>query len=199
MTGERKVQSNPVLQTIYSRRSIRNYTSETIPDEIVREIIKAGTYAPSAVNKQPWRFVVVKNRETIDRFGEQAKKRWLAIYQDSVDPDVKGLLKFMSQPETAIFYDAPLLILVFSCPDAYRGDYDCSLAAENMMLAARSFDIGSCWIGLASSLGSDPGFLKEIGVPEDHKLIAPLIFGYPEKKSSRAPARKKDVVLNWIE
>lgn len=191
--------NNPVLAGIYGRRSIRNFTPETIPDELIREIIKAGTYAPSAVNKQPWRFVVVKNRELISRYDEQAKKRWLTLYKDSKDPDIQGLLKFMAQPKTNVFYGAPLLVLVFSSPDAFRGDIDCTLAAGNMMLAAHSMGIGSCWIGLAMTLGSDNDFLEEIGVPQDHKLMAPLIFGYPEKKNPRAPARKKDVILKWIE
>jgi nitroreductase len=199
MTGIDRKNSNPVLSNIYGRRSIRNFTPETIPDEIIREIINAGTYAPSAVNKQPWRFVVVKNPETIARFGEQAKKRWLALYKDSNDPDIRGLLRFMGQPGTKIFYGAPVLVLVFSSPDAFRGDIDCTLAAGNMMLAAHSMGIGSCWIGLAMTLGSDKEFLEEIGVPEDHKLAAPLIFGYPEKKNPRAPARNTDVVLKWIE
>ncbi|WP_424357463.1 nitroreductase family protein [Methanocella sp. MCL-LM] len=190
---------NPVLSNIYSRRSIRNFTPEPVPDEIIEEIIKAGTYAPSAVNKQPWRFVIVKNRELIHRYAEQAKKGWLKLYQGSDDPERQGLVKFMSSLKTDIFYDAPVLVLVFSSPDAFRGDIDCTLAAGNMMLAAHSMGIGSCWIGLAMALGSDPAFLEEIGVPQDYKLIAPLIFGYPEKKSPRAPARNRDVVLKWIE
>ena len=190
---------NPVLSCIYGRRSIRNFTPEQIPAEIIEEIIKAGTYAPSAVNKQPWRFVVVQNRELIHRYAEQAKKGWLKLYQDSDDPERQGLVKFMSSLKTDIFYDAPVLMLVFSSPDAFRGDIDCTLAAGNMMLAAHSMGIGSCWIGLAMALGSDPAFLEEIGVPQDHTLVAPLIFGYPEKKNPRAPARKGDVVLKWIE
>ncbi len=196
---QESTQNNPILQNIYSRRSIRNFSNEPVSDENIREIIKAGTFAPSAINKQPWRFVVIKNREAITRFGEVAKKRWLTLYKDSQDPDIQGLLKFMAQPKTKIFYGAPLLLLVFSSPEAFRGDIDCALAAENMMLAAHSMKIGSCWIGLAMTLGSDTDFTREIGVPEDHKLVAPLIFGYPEKKSGRAPSRKGDVILNWIE
>jgi nitroreductase len=67
-----------------------------------------------------------------------------------------------------------------------------------MMLAAHSVGIGSCWIGLAAGLGYDVEFLKEVGVPEGHKLIAPLIFGYPKKDNLKAPARNADVVLKWI-
>jgi nitroreductase len=86
---------------------------------------------------------------------------------------------------------------VFACPYAVE-DYDCALAAENMMLAAHSLGIGSCWVGLAQHLGEDKEFLKEAGVPEEHKLVAPLIFGYPAQNNLKAPPRKTDVILKWI-
>jgi len=92
--------------------------------------------------------------------------------------------------EARLFYGAPVLILVFATPDVIN-DYDCALAAENTMLVAHSLGIGSCWIGLSE-------FLKEAGVPEGHKLIAPLIFGYPAKGKRKAPARNADVILEWI-
>jgi nitroreductase len=90
-----------------------------------------------------------------------------------------------------------VLILVFATPDVVN-DHDCALAAENMMLAAHSLGIGSCWIGLALHLGWDAEFLKEAGVPEGHKLVAPIIFGYPAKGERKAPARNADVILKWI-
>lgn len=90
-----------------------------------------------------------------------------------------------------------MLILVFASPEVVE-EYDCALAAENMMLAAHSLGIGSCWIGLAKHLGSDREFLKEAGIPEGHKLIAPLIFGYPTKGDFKAPPRNADVILKWV-
>lgn len=198
MTNQEIQEQNSVLTGIYGRRSVRNFTGDKIPETHVKEILKAGTYAPSAVNKQPWRFVVVENKELIGKFGARAKELWLRLYQGSENPDIQGLLRFMAKPKTDIFYGAPLLILVFSSPEAFRGEIDCTLAAQNMMLAAHSLGIGSCWIGLAMPLGSDPAVLGELGVPQDHKLVAPLIFGRPAKKINRAPERRKDVLLGWL-
>lgn len=82
-----------------------------------------------------------------------------------------------------------MLILIFATPYVVE-DYDCALVAENMMLAAHSLGIGSCWIGLALHLGDDKEFMKEAGVPEGHKLIAPLIFGYPANGKRKAPRGK---------
>jgi len=189
--------SNAVLDNIYQRRSVRNFSDKEVSDEIIKEIIRAGTYAPTAVNKQPWRFVVIKNKQLIEEYDERAKKAFLAAYKDTENPDLVRFVQFLSKPATRVFYGAPVLILVFASPNVIN-EHDCALAAENMMLAAQSLGIGSCWIGLAGGLGYDMEFLKEVGVPEGHKLIAPLIFGYPTKQNLKAPARNADAILKWI-
>lgn len=196
ITGEQI--SNPVLDNIYQRRSVRNYSDKEVPDKIIKEIIRAGTYAPTAVNKQPWRFVVVKNRQLIDEYDDRARKVFLAAFKDTKNPDLIRYVQHLSKPTTRILYGAPVFILVFASPD-FIDENDCALAAENMMLAAHSLGIGSCWIGLAAGLGNDTEFLKEVGVPEGYKLIAPLIFGYPARENQKAPARNADVILKWID
>ena len=80
--------SNAVLDNIYQRRSVRNYSDKEVPDETIKEIIRAGTYAPTAVNIQPWRFVVVKNRKLIEEYDDRAKKAFLAAYKDTDNPDL---------------------------------------------------------------------------------------------------------------
>lgn len=177
---------------------MREYEPEDVPDEIINELIKAGTYAPSALNEQPWRFVVIKNKELMKKYSDRAKKLWLENTQGTTNEDTAELIELVSDPQFNIFYGAPVLVLIFTRPGADSPEFDCALAAENMMLGARSLDIGSCWIGLASPLGSDKEFMKEIGVPEDHRLMSQLIFGYPVKKDIKAPERNRDVVLNWI-
>ncbi|MGA7626931.1 MAG: nitroreductase [Methanoregula sp.] len=189
--------ANPTLDTIYGRRSVRKYADKDVSDEIIREIIRAGTYAPTAVNKQPWRFVVIKNRKLIDELDEKAKKIFVSMFKDSTIPELAVYAKNLAKPEVRILYEAPVFILVFTSPDAMN-EHDCALAAENMMLAAHSLGIGSCWIGLAAGLGTDEAFLKEAGVPKDHKLVATLIFGYPAKGALPAPKRNADVILKWI-
>jgi nitroreductase len=185
-----------VLKNIYSRRSVRKYLQKDVPDELIKEIIKAGTFAPSAVNKQPWRFVIIKNKDAIERYGERAKELWANKSLDN--EDIVQLKKTMAQPGFKVFYDAPTLVLIFAHPDAFSPEIDCALAAENMMLAARSLGIGSCWVGLARVLGSDQTFLKELDIPEGYDLIAPLTFGYPKTTGQKAPPRKADVIHKWV-
>jgi nitroreductase len=115
-----------------------------------------------------------------------------------VNEETMELVSLVSDPMFDIFYDAPVLIFVFTRPGADSPEFDCALAAENMMLGARSLDIGSCWIGLAAILGSDKELMREIGVPDDHRLMSQLIFGYPASKEIPVPERNTDVILNWI-
>jgi nitroreductase len=169
-----------------------------VPDDIIRELIKAGTYAPSALNEQPWRFVVIKSRGLMKKCSDRAKKLWRDSVKGPMDEDTRELVELASDPGFNIFYDAPVLVLIFARPGADSPEFGCALAAENMMLGARSLDIGSCWIGMAAVLGSDRELLGEIGVPEDHRLMSQLIFGYPVRTDIEIPERNMDVILKLI-
>jgi len=190
--------TNSVFKNIYSRRAVREYKPDEVPDEVIMELIRAGTYAPSALDEQPWRFVVIKNRGLMKKLSDRAKDHWLESAKGQTDEETKELIELVSDPQFNIFYDAPVLVLIFTRPGADSPEFGCALAAENMMLGARSLGIGSCWIGLASVLGSDKELMKKIGAPEDHRLMSQMIFGYPFKKKIVAPERNKDVILNWI-
>lgn len=189
---------NSIFANIYARRAVREYKPEDVPEETIKELIKAGTYAPSALNEQPWRFVVIKNRGLMKKCSDRAKKLWLDSIKGPMNEEKRELVSLVSDPGFDIFYDAPVLIFIFARPGADSPEFGCVLAAENMMLGARSLDIGSCWIGLAAVLGSDRELLREIGVPEDHRLMSQLIFGYPASNEIQAPERNTDVILNWI-
>ena len=110
-----------------------------------------------------------------------------------------GVWADLENPEKEVFYGAPLLILIFASWDGVTPVRDCSLAAENMMLAASSLGVGSCYVGIGQALYIDREVLDEIGAPADHKLVAPLIFGYPAEKNIPTPARNKEVILKWID
>jgi nitroreductase len=199
MSNDLKIPENEVLKNIYSRRSIRDYLPDDIADDVVRELIRAATYAPSAANMQPWRFVVIKNRDLIAKLSGRSKELWLEQAGRSTRPEMKSLVNMVSRPNFNIFFNAPLLIMIFSDFDAFSPQIDCALAGENMMLAAQSLGIGSCWIGLASPLGQDPAILADLGVPDRCRLEGTIVFGYPTKLDHKAPRRDKEVVLKWIE
>lgn len=190
---------NDVLKAIYQRRSVINYCQDPVPDDIINEIIRAGTFAPSAMNTQPWRFVVIRNREMMDKLSDKAKELWIDQSKNMQSPDLQRLVDMVSSPNFNLFYNAPLLIMIFADPRGFMPQVDCALAAENMMLAAWSLGIGSCWIGLAQPLERVEGIMKELGVPERHRLIAALIFGFSAERDIEAPSRNKGVILKLID
>jgi len=189
---------NEIFKNIYARRAVRDYRQETVSDEIIKELIKAGSFAPSAMNEQPWRFVVIKDKELMKRLSDKAKELWIDQSRSSNNSDIQRLANMMSNPDFNIFYNAPVLVMIFADPRAFSPQIDCALAAQNMMLAAKSVGIGSCWIGLAMPLDKVRKILSEMSVPADHRLMASLIFGYPVKLDEKAPARYEDTILKWI-
>ncbi len=149
-----------VFECILSRRSIRSFKDEPVPDEALERILEAARWAPSAVNRQPWHFIVIRNRETLRRIAS------LARYGS-----------FISQ--------APVAVAVVTDPSSRWHLIDGSGAVQNMALAAWEMGIGTCWIG-----SLDRERVKEIlRVPEELHLLTVLPFGYPSKvgTSTRRP------------
>jgi nitroreductase len=194
---------NEVLKNIYARRSVRSYSDKKVPEETIKEVLKAGTYAPNGMNTQGLRFVVLENKERIDHYsgiGKELFKAGMTMNRPKNEPipeNLQGLIKTLSHPDFNIFYHAPVAVFVFAHPSALTAVEDASLAVENMFLYARSLGIGSCWIGFANSLGHSPEFLKECQVPSDHKLVAQFILGYPKGDFSEGK-RSEPQVLCWI-
>jgi len=196
---------NEVLKSIYDRRSVRAYSDEPISDEQIDEIIKAGFHAPNGCNTQALIFAVITNKQKMKAYSDLGKALFIEHMKKqmaSAAPDAKqffeSTIKNLSNPDFNIFYGAPVLVLVFAGPHAVTPVEDGSAAAENMMLAARSMGLGSCWIGYASPIGYDQNVLKELNVPVDSRLIAPLIFGVPKKKDMVKNVRPSPKITAWI-
>jgi len=157
-----KIKMN-VFETIATRRSIRKYTAQDIPMEILGIILDAGRYAPSAGNVQNWRFVIIKNKENKQKTAEAAMQQmWIA--------------------------QAPVIILVCAETEKIKQFYgirgerlysiqNCAAAIQNMLLTAHSLGLASTWIG-----AFDENMLRRaIEIPEDIRPQAILPFGYPDE------------------
>jgi nitroreductase len=187
---------NPVIDAIKSRRAIRSFEDKPVPDKALKVLLEAATYAPSAINIQPWKFTIVTNKEEMKRLSDMAKPALIRSLPDVGDEGLVGLKRRLSDPQYNIFYNAPLLIFVSGAKSRYAV-YDCSMAAQNMMLAAYSLGIGSCWIGTAVSTANNPKVKADLGIPEDHEVHAAIIFGYP-KEIPKAPVKRPAQVLKRI-
>lgn len=184
---------NETLQVIRNRRSVRAFMPEQIKDEELKGIIDAGIYAPSANNQQPWHFTVIQNKELIERlnngFKELAKKS-----------DNDYIKRVGENDKFHVFYNAPTVVLISGNENIMSAAVDCSAAAENMLIAAESLEIGSCWVGfinylLNSEMGKE--YIKELGIPEGYKQLHAVALGYKKVNISNAPARKENTV-NYI-
>ncbi|AEH61293.1 nitroreductase [Methanosalsum zhilinae DSM 4017] len=185
-----------VLNSIKTRRSIREYQDRKISDEIIKEIIDAGIHAPNGLNFQPWFFAVVRNRDILNQISDFSKPLLLQMLEGSTQEQAQKYMNKLKDKNYDIFHNAPVLIIVFGEEKDDMSYYGCSMCALNMMLAAHSMGIGSCWIGGAAPLQQNRELMQKLKVPEGYRVIAPVVFGYPEKIPN-FPGRDDPSVV-WI-
>ncbi len=167
---------NETIQTILKRRSIRAYKPDQVDDESLELILEAGRYAPSAMNQQPWHFTVVRNRTLLEKLEMSCKTVFL-------ESDVEALREIARRDDFSVFYHAPVLVIVTGDAAALAPQYDCTLAMQNMMLAAASLGIGSCWmhsIMMLHATEKGKAVFRSLGItfPEGHIPYAAAVFGY---------------------
>ena len=157
---------NESLQNIHARRSIRAYKPDPIAKDLLEEIVAAGKAAPSGMNRQSYHITVVQKPEAL----EQLKT-------------VAGT------------YDAPCMILVSGPTDSPIAVHDCDAVMVNMMNAARSLGIGSCWLFAYGVKAAEPAVkavYTALGVPEDYQVMVGAAFGYPAGEWPEAREKKTD-------
>ena len=190
--------TNPVIEAIKSRRAIRSFEEKAVPESAIQTLLEAATYAPSAINIQPWKFTIVTNKEEMKRFSDTAKKALLKTLPDVADEGLEGFKNALKNPQYNIFYGAPLLVFISGTQSQFAVN-DCSMAAQNMMLAAYTLGIGSCWIGTAALSANTPKGKTDLGVPEDNQVYAAIIFGYPKGGFPKAPEKRPAQVLKRVD
>jgi nitroreductase len=189
-------EENPVIEAIKSRRSVRDYLDKQVSEDAVNQVIDAGIHAPTALGLQPWNFVVISGKDIIKEISDHIKPMVQEHLKDSTEQLAKDLKEKMKNKDFNLFYDAPVLILVMHNRDDKLADYDCALCAENMMLAAHSLGLGSCWIGAGAFIQQSPELLDDLDIPHDFKIVAPIILGYP--RSTPSPIDKCEPMVSWI-
>jgi nitroreductase len=188
---------NETLNTIKTRRSVRAYDSKRVPKDILQTIIEAGNEAPSAMNSQPWRFVVVEDGTLHQKMLEAAvpnAKILLEPLKTSNPERYELIMKRYEELEDPIYYSAPAVVFVIgSGPYA---DMSCPLACENMMLAAHSLGLGSCWVAFGSLITDNEEIKNTIELKDNEKIFGPIIIGYPRGVTD--PPEKREAEVKWI-
>ncbi|MBQ9814164.1 MAG: nitroreductase [Lachnospiraceae bacterium] len=170
---------NETIKNILERRSIRQYKPDPIKEEELELILHAGIMAASGMNKQPVTLVAVTDKATRDELSALNAK----VMGRDMDP----------------FYGAPNLIVTLYNPEVSPiAIYDATLAMGNMMNAAHSLDVDSCWVHRAKETFEMPegkALLKKWGLPENLVGVGNLILGYRDCEYPAAPPKRDDIVV----
>ena len=171
---------NEVIKNIKERRSIKKYKEDKVPKEIIEKIVEAGTYAPSGMGRQSSIIIAITNKNLRDKLSKLNAK----IMGLDIDP----------------FYGAPVVLVVLAKKDIPTHVYDGSLVMENLMLAANSLGIGSCWIHRAKEefeTDEGKGILKSLGIEDEYEGIGHCILGYKAEEGNLKP--RKDNYVYYID
>lgn len=149
------------MDAILNRRSIRKYTDQPIPDDIIKELLKAGMSAPSAGNQKPWHFIVINEREILDEI-----------------PKFHPYAQMVKQAKSAIVVCADLSL------EKHPGYWvqDCSAATQNILLAAHDKGLGAVWVGLYPREERVAGMTKLLNIPENVIPLSLIPLGYPAEQ-----------------
>jgi Nitroreductase len=185
-----------ILEAMENRRSVRKYTPQKVARTDIEKLFSAAVQAPSASNSQPWGFAVIQDAALLNEYSDRSKRLLLSKMDE--DPHLAKYRAMLANPAFNIFYNAGTLILIYAKPRGAYSHGDCCLAAQNLMLAAHSLGLGTCWIGLAQPFLDTPEMKKELGVPTEYALVAPIIIGYPEGRVPRLTHDNPEILF-WKE
>lgn len=184
--------NNETLRNIKSRRSYRVFEPEQLRDGELEAVVEAGLYAPSAINQQPWHFTVIQNKDILRKMTEDIKEYLLKS-------DNQHFQQLAKDENFNMFHGAPTAILVSGDMRAVMAEADCAAAVQNILLAAESMGIGSCWVDTPIYLFNSEKaeqWRKELKIPEVYKPLHGIALGYkPPATVPEAPARKENAVI----
>jgi len=186
---------NPVIENIFERRSVRFFVSKVIPQDDLKEIIDAGNAAPSGMNTQGWRFVVVtdeENRKRLKDITVPKYRSWLKKTPPDLQVMRAGIDKLVDDP---VYYSAPAVIFVIG--SGMVKDMDCPMVCQNMMLAARSLGIGSCWVHMGQLALGEAEVNALLELKDGEKVFGPIVFGYPSGNEFPLSPPKKPASVKW--
>lgn len=193
--------TNAVTENMMKRRAIRRFKPEQITEEELDTILNAGLYAPSAGGRQGVLFVVSQDAETNSRLGRIKKTHFhgrMSTPEAYVSKDQPSIADDASISNA--FYDAPTVVTLFAPKKFLYAESDACVAAENLLLAATSLGIGSCYIGAAWESFDDPfghETLLKWGMRTDYYAVLHVLLGYPQDDMAaiKAKPRKEGRVI----
>jgi nitroreductase len=198
----RDAEGNPdewtaIERTVLERRSVRNFKEDPVPEPLIRRVLEAGRFTPSAGNHQPWRFTVVTDQAFIREMGEACHSVLQGIsntYHDNegvmslvgnlptgaFDPRVQGGFRCVATKALPVFLNAPAVIFIgcnekMASPEEHAG-----ICGQNMSLVAKSLGLGSCWNNFGATVDFIPDIKSRLGYDDTWRIYSTLCLGYPQ-------------------
>ncbi len=154
---------NQKLDVIFSRRSVREYQDQEIPDEIISDLLEAGMAAPSAMTKDPWHFIVIKNKATLQKLADLLPHGRMLRYAPAAFLVCGDITKAHGQLESYMLQDL-------------------SAAVENILISANILGLGTCWLGVHPRPERMDGIRKLCNLPENIIPMCGIAMGWPLDK-----------------
>ncbi len=209
---------------ILKRRSTRLYKKKQVPEFMIKRILEAGRFGPSAGNCQPWKFVVLREPEIIEGITRTTVTickifKWLIDYRytgslwrrfnaklnirlkpGDLHPVPFGAVTLIANGKLGLYHGAPTVILIFKDVRGISNpDLDCGIAGQNMVLTAHSMGLGTCWIGFAKlAFQYTRRWKKRLGISYPYKFVSSLAIGWPVADSDGMVARPTHRI-DWYE
>jgi nitroreductase len=181
---------NETLKVINHRRSVRTFKREQITESELQALLEAAIHAPSAINQQRWHFTVVQDKALLDLMVDIVKENIEKL-------GIEFLMKRASAPGYHTFHNAPTAIMISADEKATGFQIDCGAAAENILIAAESMNLGACimtqpMLLFMSEKGNE--LRARLGIPDGYNHVCTVVVGYKTGDSPLMPPRKTDVV-----
>ena len=192
---------NDVINNIINRRSTRIFTDEKVNEELLKEIVTSGLYAPSSKNKQLWHFTVIQNKDILKELNEDTKKAVKKYGEEKITKTdvLKAINTKANNDSYDTFYNAPVAILISKDTNDVTSQDDCATASQNMMLAAESLGLGSCWVGFIKYLflldeDKSKEYTSKFSIPQGYIPTHAIIIGHKKNQSPKASDRRDNTV-----
>lgn len=180
------------LTLMKSRRSTRKFQAKELEKEKLEMILDAGRHAPSGGNCQTTHFLVIQNKEVLDKLTIMVRDAFAKMEETpGMYKSIVNSIRLSKGGKYVFHYDPAALIVTANLKEYGNNIADCSCALENMMLEANALDLGSCWINQLKWLNEEPNvlaFLQSLGLREGERVYGALAVGYADTKDG-LPAR----------
>ena len=192
-----------LFEAIRTQRAIRYFKPDPVPDELVWKLIEAATKAPSGTNRQPWKFVVIRDADSKRRIGAYYRRAWDRAYGDKAasSPSIDSRIRSSAEHLAETMHLVPVLILVCiergSSPSTLGAGASIYPAVQNLLLAARGLGLGSVLTTLHKRYERE---IKELlAIPDTVETVALLPIGYPAEGARYGPTRRRpsEEVTYW--